>query len=435
MQHDDHQSESWAPLMCALLGIWLLASPSALGYSAEPVARSEWATGAVVLLLSLLARRSRYRPAYDWLLCLIGIWLLHAPLIFWARSAAAYLNDTVVGIALIAFSVVLPRRLWTGQRPEPEVPTGWTFNPSSWAQRTPIITLAWLNFFMARYLAAYHLGHIAWPWDPFFKAGTQQVLESEVSQAFPISDAGLGAVSYLLEALIGYMGTASRWRTAPWTVALFGVLVVPVGAVSTVLVILQPVAVGAWCSLCLVTAVFMLIMACLAVPEVVAMMQYLARRRRAGDKLWTLFWKGGEDEGHAMEEPAVGLASPIGPLFRAMVTGVTIPWGLAVTTVLGAWLVAAPNLLGIEGAAATLHVIAGAIVLVISVLALAEVLRILRFINLLVALVVLISPWLLAGITLTAQLAATAVGLALIGATLPRGRVRARYGRWERWIR
>lgn len=44
------------------------------------------------------------------------------------------------------------------------------------------------------------------PWDPFFGDGTRRVLDSDVSRAWTISDAGLGAVSYMLEALSGLMG-------------------------------------------------------------------------------------------------------------------------------------------------------------------------------------------------------------------------------------
>jgi uncharacterized membrane protein len=113
--------------------------------------------------------------------------------------------------------------------------------------------MAFVGFFLSRYLAAYQLGHIPYPWDPFFGDGTRRVLDSELSKAWPSSDAGFGAVPYMLEALTGLMGGKNWWRTMPWMVVMFGVLVVPLGVVSIVLVILQPVAVGAWCTLCLVS--------------------------------------------------------------------------------------------------------------------------------------------------------------------------------------
>jgi len=140
-------------------------------------------------------------------------------------------------------------------QPGPDLPRGWTYNPSTWQQRAPIIALTFVGFFCARYLAAFQLGYIDRVWDPFFVDGTKRVLTSDVSKAWPISDAGLGALSYMLEALSGFMGGVQRWRTMPWMVAMFGFLVVPLGVTSIVLVILQPLMVGAWCTICLVTAV------------------------------------------------------------------------------------------------------------------------------------------------------------------------------------
>ncbi|MEJ7793846.1 MAG: hypothetical protein WKF65_17945 [Gaiellaceae bacterium] len=40
-------------------------------------------------------------------------------------------------------------------------------------------------------------------------------------------------------ALSGFMGGTNRWRTMPWMVLMFFILVVPLGIVSIVLVILQ----------------------------------------------------------------------------------------------------------------------------------------------------------------------------------------------------
>lgn len=54
----------------------------------------------------------------------------------------------------------------------------------------------------------------------------------------PIADAGLGAISYMLEVLMGAMGTANRWRTMPWMVRFFFILVVPLGGVSIFFIII-----------------------------------------------------------------------------------------------------------------------------------------------------------------------------------------------------
>jgi Vitamin K epoxide reductase family. len=198
-------------------------------------------------------------------ICFTGIWLLLAPLVFWSPDASAYVNDTLIGALVIAFSVLIPMMPGKAHhmvmmQPGPDLPPVWSYNPSTWLQRAPIIALAFVGFFISRYLAAYQLGYIDSVWDPFFGDGTKRILESEVSRAWPISDAGFGALAYMLEALSGFMGGVRRWRTMPWMVGMFGFLVIPLGATSIVLIILQPLMVGTWCTLCLITAAAMLIM-------------------------------------------------------------------------------------------------------------------------------------------------------------------------------
>ncbi len=143
----------------------------------------------------------------------VGFWLLMAPLVFHAPTAAAYLNDTLVGILVITFSVIIMMRM---EMEGATVPSGWSYNPSTAAQRAPIIALGLFGFFASRYMAAYQLGYIDAVWDPVFGNGTRQILESRISRAFPVSDAGLGAVAYATESLMGFMGDKSRWRTMPW---------------------------------------------------------------------------------------------------------------------------------------------------------------------------------------------------------------------------
>ena len=130
-----------------------------------------------------------------------------------------------------------------------DTPPGWSYNPSSWLQRAPGIVLGFIGFFLSSYLAAFQLGYTHSIFDPFFAgkndlSGTATVLTSEVSKSFPISDAGLGAVSYMLETLMGFMGGIVRRRAMPWMVTFFGILVIPHGATSIVLVMLQPISVG-----------------------------------------------------------------------------------------------------------------------------------------------------------------------------------------------
>jgi len=170
------------------------------------------------------------------------------------------------------------------------IPPAWDYNPSAWSQRWPLILIAIVGFQIALYLGLFQVHIVNSVWDPFFGEGSEKVLTSEVSKALPIPDALLGAFSYLLDAVTGVVGGTSRWRTKPWIVVMFGIATGPLGLTSVLLVILQPVVVGAWCTLCLVTAFISIVMISPAMDELLASFQYLQRVRREGYSVWDAFW-------------------------------------------------------------------------------------------------------------------------------------------------
>lgn len=176
---------------------------------------------------------------------------------------------------------------------DPDAPPGWGYNPASWGQRLPLVGLAAVGFLIAGYLALYQAGVFSRVWDPVFGEGSVAVLNSRVAEDtqryLGLSDAALGAVGYLADAVTGVIGSTRRWRTMPWLVVLFGLLVGPLGAVSVLLVILQPF-VGGWCLLCLVTAFISVLMIGPAMDEVLASLQHLQAERRAGRSFWRAFW-------------------------------------------------------------------------------------------------------------------------------------------------
>jgi hypothetical protein len=433
----------WRDFLNLTLGVWLISSPFTLGYrQSDPLLScSDLLSGIGVVVAAALTLVPRFDLA-RWVICFAGIWLLFAPLVFWSSSAAAYNNDTLVGSLLIAFSVLIPmmpsrthHQVMTA--PGPDVPPGWSYNPSDWYQRGPIIAMAFVGFFLSRYLAAYQLGHISWPWDPIFGDGTQRVLDSEVSKAWPISDAGLGAVSYMLEALSGFMGGRNRWRTMPWMVVMFGFLVVPLGIVSIVLVMLQPIAVGAWCSLCLVTAAAMLVMIAPAIDEVVAMGQFLIGARREGMPLWRTFWVGGTLESYRRAEPTLDTMaqrSTLGRIVAAMDLD-NVPWNLLAATALGLWLMFAPAVLHASGRAADSDHLVGAVIVTWSVIALGEVARHVRLLNIPLGLWLITAPWVLSGDTSASRWSDVAIGVAVILLSLRRGAIRQQFGGWNRYLR
>lgn len=170
------------------------------------------------------------------------------------------------------------------------VPPGWSYNPSAWSDRIPIALAALVGFGIATYLTLFQLKVIGSVWEPFFGDGSRTILTSGVSRALPIPDAALGATGYLLDAVAGMTGGRQRWRTMPWIVVLFGLAVGPLGAVSVMLVVFQPVLYGAWCSLCLASAAISLLMIGPAMDELLASLQELRRVQRRGESVWRAFW-------------------------------------------------------------------------------------------------------------------------------------------------
>lgn len=455
-----HARHLWCHLACMLIGVWLMSSPPVLG-TLDPsnigvravqvtqerhlaaidsrqlwLACSDVASGALMVVFGGLSLFWRHRWA-QWGTCAVGLWLVSAPILLWAPSASVYLNDTVAGSLAIAFSILVPMMPGMDMKammaPQ-DIPPGWSYSPSSWSQRLPIIALAFVGFFIARYLSAYQMGHIASVWDPFFGDGTREIITSDVSKAWPIPDAGLGALSYLLEALSGMMGGRQRWRTMPWMVGMFGVLVIPLGGVSIFFIVIQPIVIGTWCTLCLVSAAAMVIMLPYSFDEIVAMFQFLVRARREGQPLWRVFWRGGTVQGGRVD-PSPPLTVDERQTRRrfALAMGVA-PQGLILSAALGIWLMCSRLVLDHSGAMADSDHLVGAMVFTISVCALSEVARPLRVLNLPLGAWLMASPWLLEGATLQGVIGLTLCGAALMALTLPRGPMRHSYAGWDRFV-
>lgn len=417
--------ETWPQYPILILGLWLLASPFTFGYESFAMTASDLISGTLLIVLAalVLLRESGWANYANGL---VGLWLLLAPLVFWAPTSAAYLNDTLVGVFVITFAVLVVMRM---EMAGPGVPRGWTYNPSMAAQRAPIIVAGLIGFFFSAHMAGFQLGYTDFVFEPFFGQGTENVLTSDVSKMFPISDAGLGATAYAIEVLMGFMGDKRRWRTMPWMVTFFGIVVIPLGFVSILLIILQPLAVGSWCTLCLLSALAMLFMIALTVDEVAAMGQFLYRRTRQGESLWHAFWMGGT---YPAEEAGVGAETRTNPeSFWSMFWGMSTPWYLVIATGLGVWLMAAPAVLGSTSAAADSNHLVGALVVTFSVITMGEPTRIVRFINIPLGLWIILAPWLLVGASTLTMINGLVVGVALVLVSIPRGAIRERYGSWD----
>lgn len=450
----EHRANRWAHFVNMGLGTWLMTQPLLIEVT-EPLLRwSEIVLGAMLIVCAGVALSWR-APLARWLCAGIGALVMGVPFLFSTGNAAAYLSDTLVGALIFGFAVCTkpePGVSAIAALTGPEVPPGWSYNPSTWSQRLPIIVMAILGLYVSRYLAAYQLGHISGVWDPFFAGsptdpqnGTEEIITSWVSKAWPVSDAAVGGYTYLLEILTGIVGSRMRWRTMPWLVVLFGLMIAPLGITSIFFIIIQPVVIGTWSIVALIGAAAVLIQIPYSLDELLATLQFLRRRAKAGQNWLRVLFKGDTDEtqnspgtqadGQADGErdadefdqsPRVVIKSMIGG-------GVSLPWNLALAALIGLWLLFTRMTLGVDGDMANVHHVIGSLVLTVVSIAAAEVARPVRYLNLVLGASLAAAPFMLTAGT-SATVVSVVLGVGLIALSMRRGLIRERYGNWGRLI-
>jgi uncharacterized membrane protein len=127
-------------------------------------------------------------------------------------------------------------------------PATWARIPS--AAQTWVIGLALVGAAISAYLALFQLRLVSNVWDPVFgPASSEAVLSSSLSRSLPVSDAAVGAVAYLMEALLGLASHRLAWGQLA-----FAALLVGLAATGLVLVLAQLVLVHAACALCICSA-------------------------------------------------------------------------------------------------------------------------------------------------------------------------------------
>lgn len=464
-----HKKTLWIYWTLIGLGLWLMVAPFTFGYLNSEIwvdpsgGRGVWfsdktytelrawlmtwsdvISGALVVLFGWRSLKPN-RPKSLWACCFVGVWLTFAPILFWSPLSSAYLNDTIVGMALIALTILIPGmpNMMMYMKMGPANPEGWSYNPSSWPQRWIMILLGFIGFVVSRYLTTFQLGYTDHVWDPFFgfASGTRAVLNSKMSHMWPISDAGLGAISYTFEFLMGWMGSPARWRTMPWMVAFFGILVIPLGLTHILLVISQPVIVGHWCTMCLLAAAIMLPMIPLEVDEVFAMFQHMKKAKARGDRkgsMWKVFWLGGEAKGSAEDERSPDLQSlPDQKLkvFKSSLWGFSSPWTLSLAVLFGIWAMFSPTVFGAAKPLSDIFHVAGALTITVSVIAMGELIRLFRYLNIPLGLTLIFAPWFIGDASTGLFINGAVTGLLVIALSIPRGVIRERYGIFQHWVR
>jgi len=470
MMGDAHRAMLWPHYVAMMLGFWMITAPFTLGYLSNfapdanqlavmadrgltPFAHramlmtlNDVISGVLIVLFGFLSANAQRRyPWAQWANAFVGGWLLLAPLVFWTPLPEAYANSTLIGSAVIAVSVLIPMMpgmSMEGMMGGPDIPPEWGYNPASWLQRVPIAALALFGFLISRYMTAYQMGHIDGVWEPFFAGtdpasglnGTETIITSPMSKAWPVADAGLGAVVYALEIVMTFMGGKDRWRTMPWMVLALAFLILPLGIVSIYFVIIQPIAIGTWCSLCLIAALAMALMIPYSLDEFVAMGQFLTASHRAGKPFWRTFWTGGAMEGGS-DDHAKGVLASKAQMFAQAGRGVNFPPTLLALCAIGIWLTFTRLTYGNSGSMTNSDHLTGLLIVTFAIIAFAEVARAVRFLIVPLGLWLMIAPFVLDGAgSPLATWAGAATGLVVVALSIPRGSIRNSYGGWNVFV-
>ncbi len=238
----------------------------------------------------------------------------------------------------------------------------------------------------------------------------------------------------MLEVLIGFMGGRARWRTAPWIVVVYALLVLPLGVTSVILVITQPMVVGSWCGFCLIAASALLLSFPLAVHEAIAVGQFLAEAKRQKKNLWRIFWTGGTITDGGELDP-IRTSYTLKQRWIASIQGVTVPWTALVQLAIGLWLMARPDVLPASAVSANIDHVCGALIVTCAVVSTAEVTRTVRLLNVPIAIALMLGSICFARqlpLVLSSNLFC---GLALILAAIPKGEIIEKYASWDKFIK
>lgn len=157
--------------------------------------------------------------------------------------------------------------------------------PDGLAERIRLIVLAFIGLYVSSYLTLYQLGVVSGVWDPFLD-GSPKVLHLFE----PVPDAALGALAYGTEIALSLIGGGDRWRSAPMdgTGPRFRHLLRRSSERRASAV--QPLVVGAWCTMCLASAAVSFAIFALSINEPRAALQHLERGRASGRSVRKALW-------------------------------------------------------------------------------------------------------------------------------------------------
>jgi hypothetical protein len=197
---------------------------------------------------------------------------------------------------------------------------------------------------------------------------------------------------------------------------------------------MQPMVVGSWCGLCLISAFALIMSVPLAVHEAIAVGQFLIQAKSQNKNFWQIFWMGGTIEEAGNKDPERTRYS-LHQRWVASVQGVTVPWTIICQFMIGVWLMMRPDILPFPGPTANCDHLLGAMIVTIAVLSSAEVTRSARFINVFFGIALVVVALLLAldlPLVFCSELVSGAI-LAFV--SFPKGSIVEKYAGWDRFIK
>ena len=99
-------SDGWPRIVNALLGLWLIASPSLFDYAATTASKNQRVVGPLVVMFATIALWEATRPL-RWINLPLGLWLIVSPFVLGLLDRAdATAIAIVTGIAIVGLSLV-----------------------------------------------------------------------------------------------------------------------------------------------------------------------------------------------------------------------------------------------------------------------------------------------------------------------------------------
>jgi hypothetical protein len=125
-----------------------------------------------------------------------------------------------------------------------------------------------------------------------------------------------------------------------------------------------------------------------------------------------------------------------GAVITASVWGMSAPWSLALSALIGIMLIVLPKLfqIPIQASLSDTNHLCGALVVVVAIISMGEVVRAGRYLNVLLGLAVAVLPWLLADGYTAFKIVDTVAGLAVAALAVPRGIKKEQYGLWDKYV-